>query len=47
MVYAIHSPRENLRPLLGLLLKAGIELDQSNVFVAYNSLYKSDGNLSD
>lgn len=47
MVYAIDFPHKNLQPLPGLFLKPGIELDQSNVFVAYNTLYKSDGNLSD
>lgn len=48
MVYAIHFPlaRENLQLLLGLCLKPGEWFDQSNVFVAHNTLYKPDGNLS-
>lgn len=49
MIYAIHFSlaHMNLWQLLGLFLKSGIEFDQSNVFVAYNTLYKSNGSLSD
>ena len=49
MIYAIHFSLAyvNLWQLHGLFLKSGIEFDQSNVFVAYNTLYKSNGSLSD
>lgn len=49
MIYPIHFPLPyvNRWQLIGLFLKLDVEFDQGNMFVAYSTLYKPNGKLSD